>query len=159
LKGEEIAARIYVVDSSDVPALKKILEYDPYLDPNIIPKTPKEWDNPEYIKNHPEIAQEVENKKKQAEEAMNKLRDDKEANIIFARKDYLMKDGITIGLDSGKCYLYLSADDSFLDAAESKLKKSISSIKRAPSDIEKQIIDTVERERQSADEGLGFIFG
>ena len=159
MKGEEIAARIYVVDSSEVPALKKILEYDPYLDPNIIPKTPKEWDNPEYIKKHPEMAQEVENKKKLTEDAMNKLRDDKEANIIFARKDYLLKDGIAMGLDKDKCYLYLSADDSFLDAAEAKLKKSISSVKRAPSDIEKQIIDTVERERQSADEGLGFIFG
>ena len=55
----EIPARVYMLNSSEVPALKKILEYDPYLDPNLIPKSPKEWDEKEYMKKHPEIAQEA----------------------------------------------------------------------------------------------------
>lgn len=154
-----ITARVYVLNASDAAALKKLLEYDPYLDPNLAPKTPKEWDDPKYLEKHPEIAQEAGQKKKQAEDAMSKLRNDKEANIIFARQDYQLKDGVSLGLDREKSYLYLSADDSFFAGAEEKLKKSIASIERVQQDTEKQIIDTIEKEKQKADQGLGFIFG
>lgn len=155
----EITVRVYVLNSSDAAALKKILEYDPYLDPNLAPKMPKEWDDPEYVKKHPELAQEMAQKKKQAEDAISNLRNDKEANIIFARQDYQIRDGLSLGLDREKSYLYLSADDSFLDAGEAKLKKKISSLERAPQNIEKQIIDTIEEEKLRSDQGLGFIFG
>ena len=154
-----IPARVYILNSSEAPALKKMLEYDPYLDPNLIPKTPKEWDDPEYVKKHPELAQEAEQKKKAAEEAMNKLKNDKEMNTIFARQDYQLKDGVSLGLEREKSYLYLSADEAFLDAGEAKLKKSIKSIERAPPEVEKQIIDGIEHERQQSDQGLGFVFG
>lgn len=154
-----IPARVYVLNSSDAPALKKMLEYDPYLDPNLIPKTPKEWDDADYMKKHPELAQEAAKKKKDADDAMNKLKNDKEMNVIFARQDYQVKDGVSLGFDREKSYLYLSADDAFLEAGEAKLKKSIGSLQRATQDVEKQIIDRIEEERQKSDQGLGFVFG
>lgn len=147
-----------MLDSSDAPALKKILEYDPYLDQNLIPKIPKEWDDAEYLKKHPELEQQAAAKKKEAEEAMEKLRNDKEMNVIFARQDYQLRDGISLGLDREKSYLYLSADEAFLDAGEAKLKKSFRSLQRAPEDIEKQVIEEIEQERQKSDLGLGFVF-
>jgi len=158
-KGECITARVYMLNSSDAPKLKKLLEYDPYLDQNIAPKIPKEWEDPKYLAEHPEVAKEAEQKKKQAEEALGNLRNDKEANVIFARQDYQLKDGISLGLDREKSYLYLSADESFFDGAEAKLKKNVASIERAKEDVEKQIIDTLEKEKEKADQGLGFIFG
>ena len=154
-----IPARAYVLNSSDAAALKKILEYDPYLDPNLIPKIPKEWDDAEYMRKHPELEQQAAQKKKEAAEAMDKLKNDKEMNLIFARQDYQLKDGISLGLDREKSYLYLSADEAFLEAGEAKLKKNISSLQRAPQDVEKQLIDDIEQERQKSDQGLGFIFG
>ena len=54
-----IPARVYVLNASDAAALKKLLEYDPYLDPNLAPKIPKEWDDPKYMEKHPEVAQEA----------------------------------------------------------------------------------------------------
>jgi oligoendopeptidase F len=154
-----IPARVYVLNSSDVAALKKILEYDPYLDPNLIPKTPKEWDDPKYMEKHPELKAEAEKKKKESEDALSRLKNDKELNTIFARQDYQIKDGISLGLDREKSYLYLNADEAFLDAGEAKLKKNITSLQRAPKEVENQIIDRIEEERQKSDQGLGFIFG
>ncbi|MDE1874213.1 MAG: hypothetical protein KGI04_03795 [Candidatus Micrarchaeota archaeon] len=154
-----IPARVYVLNSSDAAALKKILEYDPYLDPNLIPKVPKEWDDPKYMEKHPEVAQEAAQKKKEADEAINKLKNDKDLNTIFARQDCQLKDGVSLGLDREKSYLYLSADDSFLEAGEAKLRKSIGSLQRAPPEVEKKVIETVEEERQKSDQGLGFVFG
>ena len=129
------------------------------IDGNLAPKIPKEWDDPKYMEKHPELAQEAGQKKKQAENAMSNLRNDKEANIIFARQDYMLKDGISLGLDREKSYLFLNADNSFFADAEAKLKKNVSSLERVQSDTEKQIIDTIEKEIQQADQGLGFIFG
>ena len=139
--------------------MKKLLEYDPYLDPNIAFKIPKEWDDPKYFEAHPEKKAEADQKIKESEEALSKLRNDKEANIIFARQDYQIKDGVSMGLDREKSYLYLAADEEFLSAAEPKLKKTIASIERVSPEVESQIIDTIEKERQKADTGLGLIFG
>ncbi len=137
-----------MLNSSDAPALKKILEYDPYLDANLIPKVPEKLDSPE--------AQAI---KKQADERLDKLRNDKEANIIFARQDYQLKDGVSLGLEREKTYLYLSAEDSFLNDGEAKLRKNVQSLQRAPAEVEKQVIETVDKERKEADAGLGFVFG
>jgi hypothetical protein len=154
-----MTARVYVLNSSDAPALKKMLEYDPYLDPNLIPKMPKGWDDPEFAKIHPELAAQIEQKNKQGDEALKHLREDKELNIIFARQDYQLKDGIVLGLDREKSYLYICADENFLNDAEAKLKKNIASIQRTPQEIETQIISTLDEEKKKSDEGLGFIFG
>jgi hypothetical protein len=154
-----MAARVYILNSSDAPTLKKMLEYDPYLDPNLIPKMPKGWDDEEFEKAHPELAEQIKQKKTQTDDALKRLREDKDLNVIFARQDYQLKDGIVLGLDREKTYLYISADENFLNDADSKLKKNFTTIQRAPQDIEMQIINTIEEEKQKSDAGLGFIFG
>ncbi len=105
------------------------MEYDPYLDKSL------------------------------NEEGLSKIKNDEEANVIFARQDYMLKDGISLNLERGKYYLYLSAAEDFLEKADKKLKKSISSIKRAPPEEEKKIIDIIEEEQQESEEGIGLIFG
>lgn len=152
-------ARVYVLDTAEAPALKKMLEYDPYLDQNAIPKMPKEWGDAKYRKEHPEMAQQIEQKEKEISEAVDRLKNDKEANIIFARQDYQLKDGIGLGLDRDKSYLYLSADDSFLEGAEAKLKKSFKSIARADGETEQKIIGIIEDEKSRTDAGIGLLFG
>ena len=151
--------RVYVLNEADAAGLKKLLEYDPYLDPNLTPKIPDKWYDEEYLKKHPEIAKEAEEKKKAVEEILNNLKNSEEANIIFARQDYMLKDGISLGLDRGKYYLYLSAEDELLSKDELKLKKSTASLTRADPDTEKKVIAAIDNERQKSEEGLGFIFG
>jgi len=121
-------ARVYVCPIEKENELKRMLEYDPYLDPKI------------------------------KEEDLKKLREDEMANIIFARQDYVVKEGASINMDPSKCYLFLNAQDSFLDKAEKKLK-SIEGLERAAPDIESKIIMFIDDERKRADEGFGSIFG
>jgi len=135
-----------------------MLEYDPYLDPNLIPKIPKEWDDAEYLKAHSEIAEQAAAKKKEADTTLTRLREDKEANLIFARQDYQLRDGIVLGLDREKTYLYLNATEEFVAGADAKLKKMLPTIQRAEPETEKKIIDTIDEERQKSDQGLGFVF-
>ena len=150
---------MYVVDASEAEHLKKLLAYDPYLDPNLIPRLPKEWDDQKYLDAHPDVAKEAEEKKRQAGESAKRLREDKEANLIFARQDYLVKDGATMGLDRDKSYLFLSAMEEFLVPAEEKLKKNVKSLKRLDPETERKVIESIEKERESAEQGLGMIFG
>ena len=109
--------------------LKKTLEYDPYLD------------------------------KSKSEEDLAKLKGDADANIIFARQDYWLKDGIVLGLDREKCYLVISAVDEFLGKAEAKLMRLYPDLKRADSETERNVIGEIEKERSESEEGLGMIFG
>ena len=122
-------ARVYACSTEDSSALKKLMEYDPYLDNSL------------------------------NEQQLTQLRSDEQANIIFARQDYSIKDGISISLDPKKYYLYLSASDEFLEKADKKLKASIKSIERADKDTEAKVISLVESERQESEQGLGLIFG
>lgn len=92
-------------------------------------------------------------------EQLEKLKDDEKANVIFARQDYWIKDGISLGLDREKCYLVLSAVDTFLEKAEPKLKENIPSIKRADPDLEAKIVEQMDKERNESESGLGMIFG
>ncbi len=121
--------RVYVCGSKDYEKLKNLMEYDPYLDKNL------------------------------NEEQLSKIKDDKEANVIFARQDYMIKDGISVNLDQGKCYLYLSANEEFLQQADLKLKKNIEGIKRAEPEIESKVVEIVETERSESESGIGSIFG
>lgn len=105
------------------------MEYDPYLDKNL------------------------------NEEQLFKLKDDKDANVIFARQDYSIKDGISTSLDPKKYYLYLSASDEFLTSADKKLKIALKSVARADKETEDKLIKMVETERQASEQGLGAIFG
>ncbi len=121
--------RVYSLDSSDLQKLKKLLEYDPYLDKSL------------------------------SEADLERIRNDKEANVIFARQDYLIKDGGALLLDSGKYYLYIHAVDDFFKLAEKKLKENVPSIQRVDAITEKKIIETIDEERAKAETGFGSIFG
>ncbi len=122
-------SRVYTCDAAETNALTKLMSYDPYLDKSL------------------------------SEEKIAEIKKDPEANIIFARQDYNIKDGVSIGLDRNKSYLYLSASDEFLEQADKKLKNTIKSIERADKETEEKVIKLVEGERSSSEEGLGSIFG
>lgn len=79
--------------------------------------------------------------------------------MIFARQDFMLKDGISLGMDRARYYLCLSANDEFLEKADKKLKKNIPSIERADSDTESKVISTIDQEREESEAGLGSIFG
>ncbi|MEM3839322.1 MAG: hypothetical protein QXF01_01950 [Candidatus Micrarchaeaceae archaeon] len=121
--------RVYSCSADEAQALKKLLEYDPYLDKNM------------------------------SEEQLAKLKKDEDANVIFARQDYLLKDGISLSQDREKYYLYLNANEEFMERAEKKLKANIKSIARVDPDTESQIIEDIESERHASEQGLGSIFG
>ncbi|MDE1856132.1 MAG: hypothetical protein KGH49_02770 [Candidatus Micrarchaeota archaeon] len=122
-------ARVYVADISKEQELKKLISYDPYLDTNL------------------------------KEEDLKKIREDEMANIIFARQDCQIKQGIALGLDEKKAYLYVNANDEFLEKADKKIKAQIEGIERADPEVEKKVIDSIVQEQQKAEGGFGFIFG
>ena len=90
---------------------------------------------------------------------LSKMKDDEEANVIFARQDYWIKDGITLGLDRNKYYLVISGIDEFLNKAEPKLMKLLPDIKRADPELETKVVAEIEKERKESESGLGMIFG
>ena len=98
------------------------MEYDPYLD------------------------------KSKSDEEISKLKEDKEANIIFARQDYQIKDGISMDLDREKSYLCISANQEFLEKGEEKLKKSIEGLQRADEKTENKVIEVIENERNQSEQ-------
>ncbi len=122
---------------------------------------PSQWNDPKYLAEHPEIKQQAEELAKKIDEALQKLRNDKEANIIFARQDYEIKSGSELGLDNSLEYLYidLSGSDSDWELAEKKLKNAVKSISRLDPDSERKAIEAIKNEREGAEQGLGMIFG
>ena len=109
--------------------MKKLLEYDPYLDKSL------------------------------SEQQIIDLKSNSDANVIFTRQDYLLKDGISMNLDREKYYLYINAQDDFLDKGEKKLKAEIKSVERVDPVLEKKIISDIETERKESEQGIGSIFG
>ncbi len=122
-------AIVYECEASESEALKKFLEYDPYLDKSL------------------------------DEAALKKLNDDKQANIIFSRQEYSLRPGESLGLERGKFYLYLKANEDFLKGADDKLKKSFKSVKRSNPESEQKFISTIEDEQNRGNAGIGAIFG
>ncbi|MDE1851082.1 MAG: hypothetical protein KGH69_00120 [Candidatus Micrarchaeota archaeon] len=121
--------RVYSCDAKDAQALKQLLEYDPFLDKS---------------KTEAELAQ---------------LKNSDDANIIFARQDYWLKDGTSLGLEREQYYLTISAPDEFLEKGEKKLKASVASLKRVDPELESKIIQTIEEERKESEQGIGLLFG
>ena len=121
--------RVYVCDEAEYQALKKALEYDPYLD--------KSFDD----------------------EKLRALKDDKYANVIFSRQEYSLREGAAMGLEKGKYYLYIKANDDFLKSADDRLAHEFKSVKRAPPDAESKVIALINEEQSKANEGFGSIFG
>lgn len=148
--------RVYECDKAEAEALKKVLEYDPYLDPKLIPQSKSEKDMKNASEEEKKAFKEEEEKKR---EALSKLAQDKYANVIFARQEYSLRDGVALDLDSNKVYLYLKASDQFLGLAEERFKNEFKTIKRSDSGVEGKVIGIVKAEEEKANAGFGAIFG
>jgi len=122
-------ARVYIADASKQLELKKLINYDPYLDNAI------------------------------KEEDLEKLRADEMANVIFARQDCMIKEGAALGLDAQKVYLYINANDDFQEKADKKLKAQIEGIVRADPETEQKVISNIAEEQKKAEGGFGYLFG
>ncbi|MDE1845974.1 MAG: hypothetical protein KGH53_01690 [Candidatus Micrarchaeota archaeon] len=122
-------ARVYVASISKLQDLKKLINYDPYLDNAI------------------------------KEEDLAKVRADEMANIIFARQDCQVKEGAALNLDREKAYLYINASEEFLEKADKKIKLQIEGAQRADSETEQNIISQINEELSKAETGFGSLFG
>ena len=148
--------RVYECDKSEIEALKKILVYDPYLDPKIIPPAGSDKD---IKKLSEEEKKKMEERDKQVREALKKISEDKSMQIIFARQNYSLREGASVGLNADRSYLYINATDEFLNGAEERFKKEFKTIKRAQKSDEDKVIETIKGEEEKANAGFGAIFG
>lgn len=74
----------------------------------------------------------------------------------FARTGYKVKDGVVLGEDKAKIYLYISAAEDFIKKADTRLKDIAV---RCKEEVEKRVIEKIIAEEESAEAGLGGIFG
>ncbi len=153
-----MATRVYECGQSEVQKLKKMLNYDPYLDPNLIPRLP-DVDDKQRAKMSPEERAKLEELEKKASEESRKLREDKMVNVIFARQDCDLREGKSMGIENDNYYLLIRATDEFLGLAEEKFKIEFTTIKRAPAEMEQKMIKIKEDEENAANQGFGSIFG
>ncbi len=151
-------ARVYVCEKSEAEELKKALSYDPYLDPNLIPASVTPKDKKESDLSEEERKQIAEREEVVAEN-LKKLHESLQGRIIFARQEYSLRDGASVGLNEGMVYLYLSAPDEFLNGAEERFKTEFKSVKRASKEEETKVIETIKEEEERANSGFGSIFG
>ncbi|MBI5229232.1 hypothetical protein HY991_03915 [Candidatus Micrarchaeota archaeon] len=84
------------------------------------------------------------------------LEGDPYAEDSFARVGYKLKDGGALGQDKGKIYVYVSANEDFIKKVDEKLKPVAVHCKP---DIEVAIIKKITEEEESAESGMGAIFG
>ncbi len=151
-------ARVYECDRSEEADLKKVLSYDPYTDPNLIPPAPASADIPAE-KLTEDQKKELEEHEKQVKEVLDKLKTDPKAQVIFARQGCSLRDGATLGLNANKLYLYINAADDILDKAEQRFKNEFKTIKRAQKLDEDAVIAVIKNEEDKAGSGFGSIFG
>ena len=85
-----------------------------------------------------------------------KLEADPYADDSFARMGYKVKDGQFVEEDKAKMYIYFKASDDLLKKAEERLKGIAV---RCKPEVEKRIVAKIEAEEESAEAGLGNIFG
>jgi hypothetical protein len=78
------------------------------------------------------------------------------AEDSFARVGYKVKDGGVLGEDKAKTYVYVKASDEFVKKADELLKDVAAP---APKDVEKRVVDKIQKEEEDAEGGLGSIFG
>ncbi len=84
------------------------------------------------------------------------LEADPYAQDSFARIGYKLREGASLGEDKAKVYLYLSASDEFVKKADGLLKDVAKPI---AGDAASRIIGKIVAEEESAESGLGSIFG
>jgi hypothetical protein len=138
-----MSERVYEFDRSEEEKLKKMLAYDPFTDPSVIPHS--KGSNEGAPSSESNIA-------KLAEK-------DKYYDVIFARQEYSLREGASVGLAPDKVYLYLKAKDEFFPRAEEKLKANFSSFKRASQEVESKLVTFIKEEQERSNEGFGMLFG
>lgn len=153
-----MAVRVYECDRAEAQALKKVLEYDPYLDSSVIPAAPKSADLPAE-KLSAEQKQELAEHEQKVKEAMERLAKDPRAQAIFARQSCSLRDGAVLGLNPEKLYLYVDAPEDFFPKAEERFKSEFKSVKRAPKPDEDKVVEFVRDEEAQASAGFSAIFG
>jgi len=84
------------------------------------------------------------------------LEADPYAEDSFARVGYKLRDGTSLGEDKAKTFLYISASADFFKKADEKLKGIAVPLKGGAAD---RIIGKIKSEEESAESGLGSIFG
>lgn len=84
------------------------------------------------------------------------LEADPYAEESFARNGYKIKDGGVLGEDKTKFYIYMSASNEFIKKADEKLKDLA---KPAPAEVEKRVVEKVQKEEEEAESGFGSMFG
>lgn len=151
-----MAAHVYEFDKSELDELKKLLSYDPYLDPNVIPPSP----SVDKSKESPEERKMREERERGVQERLRSLREnDRHFEVIFSRQEYEIFDGAALGLDAEKSYLYLKANEEFLGKADAALEQKVKNLKRAGKEAEERVLKKVLEDEESANAGLGSIFG
>lgn len=153
-----MSAHVYECDGSELEALKRFLAYDPYLDPDVIPPQAPGSDKPEAKQSDGEKAAIAERNLK-VEAAMRRLKEDPYSDMIFTRQEYELFDGAAVGLQQGKSYLYLKANDDFLARADLALAAKFRTVRRAAPDAEQKVLAKVQEQEESANAGFGSIFG
>ena len=83
------------------------------------------------------------------------LEADPYADDSFARVGYKVKDGVSVGEDREKTYVYISASDEFLKKADEKLKDVA---RPAPEEVQKKVIKKIEDEEDTVAAGVS-MFG
>ncbi|MCL4372383.1 hypothetical protein M1373_03640 [Candidatus Marsarchaeota archaeon] len=150
---------VYVFDRSDMDKLGKVLSYDPYLDKELLPDMPEELSDKKYLEQHPEAKEKAKELSERINKAKERLKNDPMLNTIFARQEYSLREGSSLGMDQSKCYLYIKASDDFIAKAEQKLKKEFASFAKADPETSQKVISFISEEQQRANEGFGSIFG
>ncbi|MFH0927493.1 MAG: hypothetical protein V1822_02840 [Candidatus Micrarchaeota archaeon] len=74
----------------------------------------------------------------------------------FSRLGYKLKDGVQVGCDEKKIYVFFRGSDDYAPFVESKLKDLA---KRCDGPTEQKIISIIEDEESGAEQGMGAIFG
>ncbi len=90
---------------------------------------------------------------------INEIKKDKFSDVIFKRQEYEIKNGSLLSLESSKYFLYVKANDDFLNKAEELFKERFKTVKRASNDIEAKVITFINDEESKANAGFGSIFG
>ena len=87
---------------------------------------------------------------------MSVLEADPYSNDSLSRIGYTVRDGSTLGEDSNKIYVYISAPDDKIKVADEKLKDVAHVLSGEVAD---RIIKKIEEEEANANAGFGNIFG